>query len=102
MSEYDRIDVSEGIYMNKTNISKTLIFVITDNFQIKVQRKIEREQVINIENYLANKKIKRENGRNRYHNMSEENKQKFKKYYKDYREAKNQYKNFFSLFLCIT
>ena len=32
MSEYDRIDVSEGIYMNKTNISKTVIFVITDNF----------------------------------------------------------------------
>ena len=36
--------------------------------------------MINIENYLVNKKIKRENGRNRYHNISEENKQKFKKY----------------------
>ena len=42
MSEYDRIDVSEGIYINKKNISKTVIFVITDIFQTKVQRKIER------------------------------------------------------------
>ena len=32
MSEYDRIDVSEEIYINKKNISKTVIFVITDIF----------------------------------------------------------------------
>ena len=47
----------------------------------------EREQKINIENYLKKKNIKRENGKNRYHNMSEEKKQKLEEYQKNYREA---------------
>ena len=50
---------------------------------------------INIETYLK-KKIykKREYGKNRYHNMSEENKQRLKEYQKKYREAKkSQYNN---------
>ena len=49
----------------------------------------EREQKINTENYLKKKKyINREYGRNRYHNMSEENKKRLKEYQKNYREAK--------------
>ena len=41
------------------------------------------------------KKIKkREYGKNRYHNMSEEKKRRLKEYQKNYREAKNsQYNN---------
>ena len=35
------------------------------------------------------KNKKREYGRNRYQNMSEEKKQKLKEYQKNYREAKN-------------
>ena len=36
----------------------------------------ERKQKINIENYLKKKKIKKEYGRNRYRNMSEEKKKR--------------------------
>ena len=51
--------------------------------------KRERQQKINIENYLKKKKnIKREYGKNRYHNMSEEKKKRLKEYQKNYREAK--------------
>ena len=46
-------------------------------------------QGINTETYLKKKKNKkRENGKNRYHNMSEEKNQRLKKYQKNYREAK--------------
>ena len=49
---------------------------------------------INIETYLK-KKIykKREYGKNRYHKMSEENKQRLKEYQKKYREAKKSQHN---------
>ena len=50
---------------------------------------------VSIETYLK-KKIykKREYGKNRYHKMSEENKQRLKEYQKKYREAKkSQYNN---------
>ena len=43
---------------------------------------------INTEIYLKENKKKREYGRNRYHNMSKEKKQKLKEYQKNYREAK--------------
>ena len=36
----------------------------------------ERKQKMNIENYLKKKKIKKEYGRNRYRNMSEEKKKR--------------------------
>ena len=39
------------------------------------------------------KNIKIEYGRNRYHNMSEEKKQKLKKQQKNYREAKKSQSN---------
>ena len=39
------------------------------------------------------KNKKREYGRNRYHNMSEEKKQRLKKYQKIYREAKKSEKS---------
>ena len=40
------------------------------------------------------KNIKREHGRNRYHNMHEEKKQRLKEYQKNYLEAKkSQYSN---------
>ena len=49
-----------------------------------------REQARNTETYLKRKKIKkkREYGKNRYHNMSEEKKIRLKEYQKNYREAK--------------
>ena len=48
------------------------------------------KQEINKETYLKEKKIKkREYGKNRYHNMSEEKKKRLKEYQKNYREAKN-------------
>ena len=56
----------------------------------------EREQKISIEKYLKKKNIKREYGRNRYRNMSEEDKQRLKKYQRNYREAKRS-AYFFSL-----
>ena len=46
-------------------------------------------QEINTEIYLKKKKVKKsEYGRNRYHNMSKEKKQKLKEYQKHYFEAK--------------
>ena len=46
-------------------------------------------QEINTEIYLKKKKKKKiEYGRNRYHNMSKEKKQKLKEYQTYYREAK--------------
>ena len=46
-------------------------------------------QEINTEIYLKKKKVKKsEYGRNRYHNMSKEKKQKLKEYQKHYCEAK--------------
>ena len=47
------------------------------------------------------KNIKREYGRNRYQNMSEENKQRLKEYQKSYRKKKNQHKKLLSIFLYI-
>ena len=51
-----------------------------------------RDKYINLSEEEKNKK--REYGKNRYHNMSEEKKQKLKEYQKNYREAKkSQYNN---------
>ena len=45
--------------------------------------------MINIETYLKKMKIKkREYGKNRYHNMSEERKQKLKRYQKNIKKQK--------------
>ena len=49
-------------------------------------------QRINKEIYLKKKK-KREYGRNRYHKMSKEKKQKLKEYQKHYREANKSRKS---------
>ena len=56
-----------------------------------IKKDYENKQKIIIENYLTNKSkyTKREYGRNRFHNMSEENKQRLKEYRKNYRKAKN-------------
>ena len=52
---------------------------------MKITKKdCESKQKINKENYLAKKKHK-EYGRNRYQNISEENKQRLKKFQKTYR-----------------
>ena len=60
-----------------------------------IKRDEESKLEINIETYLKKKKKKkREYGKSRYHNMSEEKKQRIKEYQKSYREAKNsQYNN---------
>ena len=51
-----------------------------------------RDKYRNLSEEEKNKK--REYGKNRYHNMSEEKKQRLKEYQKNYREAKkSQYNN---------
>ena len=45
-----------------------------DNYENNKELLREREQKINTENYLKKKKIQKEYGKRRYHNMSEENK----------------------------
>ena len=53
-------------------------------------REREREQKINTESCLKNKKkIKREYGKKRYHNISQENKKRLKEYQKNF-EAKKR------------
>ena len=49
-------------------------------------KKQARDKYRNLSEEEKNKK--REYGKNRYHNMSEEKKQKLKEYQKNYREAK--------------
>ena len=52
-----------------------------------------KDKYRNLSEEDKNKK-KKEYGKNRYHNMSEEKKQKLKEYQKNYREAKkSQYNN---------
>ena len=47
-------------------------------------------QEIDTETYLKKKEIKkREYGKKRYHNLSEEKKQRLKEYQKNYRDSKN-------------
>ena len=58
-----------------------------------IKKDYESEQEINTETYLKKIKLKREYGKNRYHNMSEEKKQKLKEYQKKYREAKKSKHN---------
>ena len=58
------------------------------------KEKLESKQEINTETYLKEKNKKREYRKNRYHNMSEEKKQRLKEYQKNYRETKkSQYNN---------
>ena len=55
-------------------------------------REQARDKYRNLSEEEKNKK--REYGKNRYHNMSEEKKQRLKEYQKNYREAKkSQYNN---------
>ena len=55
----------------------------------KIIMKEKSKQEINIETYLKRIRMKkREYGKNRYHNMSEEKKQKLKEYQRKYRKAK--------------
>ena len=59
-----------------------------------IKKDWESKQEINTEIYLKKKKNeKREYGKKRYHNMSEEKKQKLKEYQKNYREAKKSQSN---------
>ena len=59
-----------------------------------IKKDWESKQEINTEIYLKKKKNeKREYGKNRYHNMSEEKKQKLKEYQKNYREVKKSQSN---------
>ena len=53
---------------------------ITKNYQEKEKKKLSEEE----------KNIKREYGKSRYHNTSEENKKRLKEYQKNYREAKKR------------
>ena len=60
-----------------------------------MRKKILREQVRDKYRNLSeeNKNKKREYGRNRYYNMSEEKKQRVKEYQKNYCEAKKSKSN---------
>ena len=59
------------------------------------KKRLREQARENTETHLNKKKIKRENmEKNRYHNMSEEKKQRLKEFPKNYREAKrSQYNN---------
>ena len=58
-----------------------------------IKRDYGYKQEINTETYLK-KKEKREYVKNRYHNMSEEEKKRLNEYQKNYRKAKkSQYNN---------
>ena len=58
-----------------------------------IKRDYGYKQEINTETYLKKKK-KREYVKNRYHNMSEEEKKRLNEYQKNYRKAKkSQYNN---------
>ena len=58
-----------------------------------IKRDSESKQATNTETYLKKKKIKKEYEKNRYWNMSEENKQRLKEYQKNYHEAKKSQYN---------
>ena len=60
-----------------------------------IKRHYKSKQEVNTETYLKKKKnLKRQYGRNRYRDMSEEKKQRLNEYQKNYREAKmSQYNN---------
>ena len=58
-----------------------------------IKKDYESEQEINTETYLKKIKLKREYGKKKYHNMSEEKKQNLKEYQKKYREAKKSKHN---------
>ena len=59
-----------------------------------MKKDLKSMREINIETFLKKKKKKkREYGKNRYHNMSEEKKQRLKEYQKNYREAKKSQYN---------
>ena len=62
---------------------------------MKMIKKRLREQSRDKYRYLSeeDKNKKREYGKNRYHNMSEEKKQRLKEYQKNYREAKKSQSN---------
>ena len=54
-----------------------------------IEKDYERKKEINTENFLKKKKNEKwKYGRNRYHNMSEQKKQRLKEYQKNYQEAK--------------
>ena len=54
-----------------------------------IEKDYERKKEINTENFLKKKKNEKwKYGRKRYHNMSEQKKQRLKEYQKNYHEAK--------------
>ena len=93
MLEYDRIDISEGIDINKANKSKKCDichywYFLNKNYHYEKylcngchDLMQERERAKNKYRELSEeeKNTKREHGKNRYHNMSEENKKKAKR-----------------------
>ena len=53
-----------------------------------IKKDYESKQKINTETYLKKKKIKKEYGKNRYRNMSEEKQQRLREYQQNYHEGK--------------
>ena len=66
-----------------------------------IKKHYESKQEINTEIYLNKKNKKREYGKNRYHNMSTEKKQKLKQYQKATARLKYKKKLFWLFFLFI-
>ena len=111
MLEYDRIDISEGIDIKKTNASKEheichywyfKVFgfkyqpYLCNGFHGLMQKGISfndvaksREQARDNYRNLSeeDKNKKRKYWKSRYHNMLEEKKQRLKEYQKNYRET---------------
>ena len=84
--------MSDTIYYQR---NRDVILNRATDYYEKIKKDWKSKQKINAETYLKKTKTKRENmEKNRYHNMSEEKKQKLKEYQKNYREAKkSQYNN---------
>ena len=122
MLKHDRIDISEGIDINKTNASKECDichywYFLDKNFNYEpdlcngchdlMQKAMNFNNIaiVSIKGnnyridfwYMGKDDIKRKYGRNRYNNMSEEDKQRLKEYQRNYCAAKN-YHNFFYLY----
>ena len=94
-----RIDISEGIDINKTNKSKECMlcyflfykfFFIIYKMSSTNYYQRNRDVMLNrTKEYYKNKNERlREQARDKYCNMSKEKKQKIKEYQKNYREAK--------------
>ena len=92
MSECNSIEIANLTYYQRNRdviLNRTKGYCKNDNERLRGQARDEYRNL-----FQEEKNIKRENGGKRYRNMPEEKKQRFRKYQKNYREAKeSKYNN---------